>query len=36
LADTNSGALHNDELAPTTSYIVGYYPARGAGAARAP
>jgi AmmeMemoRadiSam system protein B len=36
LADTNSGALHNDELAPTTSYIVGYYPAGDAGAARAP
>ncbi len=25
LENTNSGALENDELAPTTSYIVGYY-----------
>lgn len=25
-ADTNSAALHGDELAPTTSYLVGYYP----------
>ncbi len=24
-ADTNSAALHGDELAPTTSYLVGYY-----------
>jgi AmmeMemoRadiSam system protein B len=29
-ADTNSAALHGDELAPTTSYLVGYYTA-GAG-----
>ncbi len=26
-ADTNSAALHDDELAPTTSYLVGYYTA---------
>ena len=32
-ADTNSAALRGDELAPTTSYLVGYYPA-GAGSAR--
>ena len=32
-ADTNSAALRGDELAPTTSYLVGYYPAA-AGSAR--
>jgi AmmeMemoRadiSam system protein B len=26
-ADTNSARLRGDELAPTTSYLVGYYPA---------
>ena len=26
-ADTNSAALRGDQLAPTTSYLVGYYPA---------
>jgi AmmeMemoRadiSam system protein B len=26
-ADTNSAALRGDELAPTTSYLVGYYAA---------
>lgn len=25
-ADTNSAAMRGDELAPTTSYLVGYYP----------
>jgi AmmeMemoRadiSam system protein B len=25
-ADTNSAALHDDEFAPTTSYLIGYYP----------
>ena len=29
LENTNSGALANDQLAPTTSYIVGYYRAAG-------
>jgi AmmeMemoRadiSam system protein B len=28
-ADTNSAALRGDELAPTTSYLVGYYPSDG-------
>jgi hypothetical protein len=32
-ADTNSAALRGDELAPTTSYLVGYY-AAAAGSAR--
>ncbi len=32
-ADTNSAALRGDELAPTTSYLVGYYTAA-AGSAR--
>jgi AmmeMemoRadiSam system protein B len=27
LDNTNSGALENDELLPTTSYVSGYYPA---------
>ncbi len=25
IENTNSGALLNDELAPTTSYVLGYY-----------
>jgi hypothetical protein len=29
LENTNSGAIKHDELAPTTSYIVGYYPRSG-------
>jgi hypothetical protein len=35
-ADTNSAALRRDELAPTTSYLVGYYPAVGGSARGAP
>jgi len=35
-ADTNSAALHGDELAPTTSYLVGYYPAAVGSARTAP
>ena len=35
-ADTNSAALRGDELAPTTSYLVGYYPASAGSARSAP
>ena len=35
-ADTNSAALRGDELAPTTSYLVGYYPAAAGSARTAP
>ena len=35
-ADTNSAALRGDELAPTTSYLVGYYPAVAGSARTAP
>jgi AmmeMemoRadiSam system protein B len=33
-ADTNSAAMRGDELAPTTSYLVGYYPAAAGTATR--
>jgi AmmeMemoRadiSam system protein B len=36
VADTNSAAMHGDELAPTTSYLVGYYPSADSGSVAAP